>query len=226
MEYKNITEGIFLSRPNRFTAMVEIDGSPQICHVKNTGRCRELLVPGRKVYLDMADNPARKTRYDLISVETPEQIISMDSQAPNVIVQEWLENGGLYPEMEEIRREALWGESRFDFRLQHMGRTIYMEVKGVNLKEGDIALFPDAPTVRGVKHVRELCKVKQEGMEAILFFAVKMKGIRVLRPNIKTQPEFGEALREARNCGVNILAYDCLVTRDSIRIDRKVEVEI
>ncbi len=226
MKYKNVTEGKFISRPNRFTAEVEIDGQATLCHVKNTGRCRELLLPGRTVFLEPSDNPARKTRYDLIAVETPEQIVSMDSQAPNAIVREWLEEGGLYPGLEEIRQEVVYGESRFDFCLKKNGRPIYMEVKGVNLKVGDTARFPDAPTLRGVKHIYELCRAKEEGYGAVILFAVKLKGVSALEPNDETQPEFGLALRHAQECGVEILAYDCVVTRDSIRLDRPLPVRL
>lgn len=218
MKYHNIIEGTFISRPNRFIANVEVAGQVQVCHVKNTGRCRELLVPGCRVYLETADNPNRKTKYDLIAVKKGNLLINMDSQAPNKAAGEWLEKRILYPDLKVLKPEVKYDNSRFDFYIEAGERKIFLEVKGVTLEEGGIARFPDAPTERGVKHIRELMACMKEGYEPVILFVIQMKGIRRFMPNDETHKAFGDTLREAREKGVRILAYDCLVTEDSMEI--------
>lgn len=224
MKYRNVEEAIFLERPNRFTAYVERKGHREICHVKNTGRCRELLIPGAAVYLEKSENPGRKTLYDLIAVKKGEVLINMDSQAPNQAAEEWLRRGGLFKGERNIKREVRYGNSRFDLYVETGGRKIFIEVKGVTLEEDGIARFPDAPTERGIKHIRELVACMEEGFEAFLLFVIQMKGITAFEPNERTHPAFGEALREAEGKGVRILARDCLVTQDSMMIDSPVPV--
>ena len=229
MRYKNITAAEFISRPNRFIARVRINGKEETVHVKNTGRCRELLAEGCRVYLEKSDNPARKTQYDLVAVEKlrsgkPSLLVNMDSQIPNAAVEEWLRKGELFSEQAVIRREYTYGESRFDFRIEDKGRTAFLEVKGVTLENGGIASFPDAPTERGVKHIHELIRARKEGFDAYILFVIQMKEIRELRPNDVTHRAFGDALRLAQAEGVNILAYDCIVTPDSITIDEPITI--
>ncbi len=224
MKYHNIIEGTFISRPNRFIANVEAAGQVQVCHVKNTGRCRELLVPGCRVYLETADNPNRKTKYDLIAVKKGNLLINMDSQAPNKAAGEWLEKRILYPDLKVLKPEVKYDNSRFDFYIEAGERKIFLEVKGVTLEEGGIARFPDAPTERGVKHIRELMACMKEGYEPVILFVIQMKGIRRFMPNDETHKAFGDTLREAREKGVRILAYDCLVTEDSMEIRDPVSV--
>lgn len=226
MKYQNIESAIFLERPNRFVAYVELGGEREKCHVKNTGRCRELLVPGAEVYLQRAEKPNRKTSYDLIGVKKGKRIVNMDSQIPNYAVREWLEKGGLFETITQLRPETKYGNSRFDFYLEAEGKRIFMEVKGVTLEEEGIARFPDAPTERGVKHIHELMECKKDGCEAYIFFVIQMKGIKSFEPNDRTHPAFGEALRQAAAAGVHILAYDCQVTEDSIEIDQKIQVRL
>lgn len=223
MTYKNIVPGRFISRPNRFIANVEVAGEVQAVHVKNTGRCRELLLPGAEVWLEKSDNPERKTAYDLISVRKGDQIVNMDSTAPNRVFAE------LTPRIfsgATVRPECTHGNSRFDFYIEQEGRRIFCEVKGVTLERDGAAVFPDAPTERGVKHVRELIACTAEGFEAYIVFIVKMKGVTRLIPNDETHPEFGQALRDARAAGVNILAYDCIVTEGTLTADSPLPVEL
>lgn len=229
MRYRNIEEAVFISRPNRFIARVMIGGKEETVHVKNTGRCRELLKEGCKVYLERSDNPARKTRYDLVAVlktrsGLPPLMINMDSQIPNGAAEEWLKKSGIFTENAVIRREVTYGSSRFDFCIEDCGRVSYLEVKGVTLEQDGIAYFPDAPTERGVKHIRELIRCRAEGFGAYVLFVIQMKGVRELRPNDATHKEFGEALRYARSRGVELLACDCIVTPDSIEIDEKIPI--
>lgn len=224
MKYENIEPAIFLERPNRFVAYVDQAGKREICHVKNTGRCRELLVPGCEIYVQRTHNPARKTPLDLIAVNKDGMLINMDSQAPNKVVGEWLKKGNLCSADAIIRPECRFGNSRFDFYVEDGQRRFFMEVKGVTLEEDGVARFPDAPTERGVKHVQELIACRKEGYEAFLFFAVQMKGISRVEPNDQTHPAFGEALREAAAAGVQILAYDCQVRPDVLEIDTEIEV--
>ena len=217
--------GIFLARPNRFVAHVEIDGAVQVVHVKNTGRCRELLPVGAKVWCLESDNPNRKTKYDLITVQKGERIINMDSQAPNVVAGEWLRAGGL-GSVENIKAEAYEGDSRFDFSFTKDGRKCFLEVKGVTLENDGVCAFPDAPTERGAKHLRGLTKLAQEGFGAYVLFVIQMSDVKYLHPNDATDPVFSAALREAAKCGVQILAMDCAVTEDSMNIRLPVLVKL
>ena len=216
MQYQTVVPGRFLSRPNRFVAQVEAEGAVQTVHVKNTGRCRELLVPGAAVYLERSANPKRRTAYDLIAVQKGELLVNMDAQAPNRVFAEWLETR--LPEGAVLRREYTYGESRLDFCVESARGLYLIEVKGVTLEEGGAARFPDAPTERGVKHIRELQRAAEAGMGATLFFVVQMEGVRSVAPNDATHPAFGEALREAAGHGVRVCAWDCRVTPESIAI--------
>lgn len=224
MTYAHIREARFLRRPNRFIAFVELDGVETLCHVKNTGRCRELLLPGAEVYVQRAGNPARKTAWDLIAVRKGERLINMDAAAPNAVFGEWLRAGGpgFVPEL--IRPECVHGDSRFDFYLEHGKRRIFVEVKGVTLEEGGIVRFPDAPTLRGAKHLRGLKACLAEGFEAWAVFVVQMQGVSRFEPNRKTDPAFADALAEAADAGVRILALDCSLTADSLAIRSPVPV--
>ena len=224
LRYHTVIKGRFLCRPNRFIAHVETDEGLQICHVKNTGRCRELLVPDSIVYLEKATNPARKTAYDLIAVEKGSLLINMDAQAPNQVFHEWAAQGHFLPDVRSIQPEFQYGDSRLDFALTTDKGLHLVEVKGVTLEENGIVRFPDAPTERGVKHIRELQRAVQEGLKATLFFVVQMSGVRCFSPNDATHPAFGAALREAAAAGVQVLAYDCLVTPDSLRIHAPIPV--
>lgn len=219
-------EGIFLERPNRFIAHVEIAGRKEIVHVKNTGRCRELLRPGATVFVQRAANPERKTKWDLIGVQKGERLVNMDSQIPNWVVEEWLRAGNLFPDLTTIKPETTYGKSRFDFYLETSKRKIFMEVKGVTLEENDIVRFPDAPTERGVKHLRELIKAAEDGYEAYVFFVIQMEGVCYFAPNAVTHPEFAMALQEASKKGVHILAYDCRVEKDLIELREAVPVRL
>lgn len=221
MQYQNVVEGKFIRRPNRFIAYVEVDGREEVVHVKNTGRCRELLVPGAKVFLEKSSSPARKTAYDLISVMKGDLCINMDSQVPNRVAEEWLRK---QLPTARIRREVIWGNSRFDLYIELDGRKIFMEVKGVTLEQDGVALFPDAPTLRGVKHLNELAACVGRGYEACVFFVIQMKGVTEFRPHDAMHPEFGKALRDARVAGVHVLAYDCIVTPRSIAVDQPVKL--
>lgn len=224
MKYEHITTGTFLSRPNRFIAHVEINGQEEICHVKNTGRCRELLLPGVRVVLSIADNPARKTKYDLIAVwKNGDHLINMDSQSPNAAVAELLPR--LFPGT-RILPEQRCGNSRFDFSVETEEALGYVEVKGCTLERDGHAFFPDAPTERGVKHLRELARLARDGVPTAILFLVQMKGVHALSPNDGTDPAFGAALREAKAAGVRILCYDCIVTEDSMTADAPIPVEL
>lgn len=224
MRYGAVCSARFLERPNRFVAYVEIEGRRQICHVKNTGRCRELLLPGAEVYIEAADRPNRKTPYDLIAVRKGDRLINMDAQAPNRIFAEWAREH--WPGIEQLRAESVYGSSRFDFRLETRTGTTFVEVKGVTLEENGYARFPDAPTERGVKHIRELQRAAAEGYGAVLFFVVQMEGIHSVAPNDQTHPAFGKALREAAANGVKVLAYDCRVQPDWVELKDRVSVEL
>ena len=226
MRYQKVERGRFLARPNRFVAHVELGGEQVVCHVKNTGRCRELLVPGAAVYLERAERPGRKTPYDLIAVEKGELLINMDAQAPNRVFGEWAAEGGFLPGLTALRPEFTWEDSRFDFRLEDRQGFYFVEVKGVTLEEDGLVRFPDAPTERGIKHLRGLQRAVEQGYRAAVFFVVQMKGPRLFQPNDSTHPAFGQALREAAAAGVGVYAYDCLVTPDSLKLDAPVEVEL
>ena len=231
MRYSSIHKSIFISRPNRFIAECELDGEKVIAHVKNTGRCRELLIPGCTVYLDEPSGRERKTKYDLVAVEKqlPDGksfLINMDSQAPNAAAEEFLRSGGLFQNATLIRREVTKGNSRFDFYIEEGEKITYLEVKGCTLENNGIASFPDAPTERGVKHILELIELKKQGFGAAILFVIQMKGIREFRPNDSTHKAFGDALRLAQISGVDIYAYDSIITPDSITIDKPVEVKL
>ena len=231
MTYSSVVEATFLSRPNRFLANVKRNGFCETVHVKNTGRCRELLIPGCRVYLADAGNWNWKTRYDLIAVEKEREgqaplLINMDSQLPNKVAEEWLKTGTLFSSEATIQRERPWGTSRFDFYVEDGERRSFLEVKGVTLEQDGTAMFPDAPTQRGIKHLKELCACKAQGMDAYVLFVIQMKGVHVFRPNDDTHPAFGNALREAAACGVTLLAVDCLVTKDSVVIDQAIPIEL
>ena len=231
MKYSKIIKGSFLSRPNRFIAKVLVDGKEETVHVKNTGRCRELLIPGVTVYLFVADNENRKTKYDLIAVEKIRSgkeplLVNIDSQVPNTIADEWLRECGLFSESAVIRREVTFGKSRFDFYIEDGERKAFLEVKGVTLENDGVASFPDAPTERGVKHINELTQCVKNGYEGYILFVVQMKEILYMTPNDVTHKAFGDALREAQKAGVKILAVDCIVTPDSINCDKNILVKL
>ena len=224
MKYNQVTQGKFLARPNRFIAHVETEDGVQVVHVKNTGRCRELLVPGATVYLERGTNPKRKTLYDLIAVEKGNLLINMDAQAPNKVFGEWAAAGHFIPDVLAIHPEYSYGESRLDFCLETARGPHFVEVKGVTLEDGGAARFPDAPTERGIKHIHELQKIAEGGGQATLFFVVQMAGMHSRAPNDDTHPVFGAALREAAARGVQVKAWGCHVTPDSLEIDTEVPV--
>ena len=217
MRYENMVRGNFLARPNRFIAHIEIDGQAEICHVKNTGRCRELLTPGATVWCQKSSNPTRKTKYDLITVRKGERLINMDSQAPNQAAKEWLLAGGL-GQISELKAEYTHGDSRFDFSFLLDGKRCFLEVKGVTLENDGVCAFPDAPTERGVKHLKGLTRAAQEGYGAFVLFVIQMADVKYLHPNDATDPAFGAALREAVENGVAVLAMDCAVTESEMNI--------
>ena len=225
MKYREIVQGIFLERPNRFIAYVELMGKRERVHVKNTGRCKELLLPGACVYLEKSENPERSTAFDLVAVKKGERIVNMDSQAPNSVVEEWLRKGELFGEKAEVKREVTYLDSRFDFSItDEYGHVSFLEVKGCTLEKDGVVMFPDAPTERGVKHVKELIKAKKEGYGAYILILVQMNGVKYFVPNWDTHPAFGEALREAKRNGVVILCYDSIVTSDSITLFKSVPI--
>ena len=225
MHYPNMVPGIFLSRPNRFIAQVEIDGQEETVHVKNTGRCRELLPRGAKVWCQTSHNPNRKTKYDLITVKKGERLINMDSQAPNIAAGEWLKGGGL-GEIENLKAETFHGDSRFDFSFTLDGQPCLLEVKGVTLENDGVCAFPDAPTERGAKHLRGLTELARAGFGAYVLFVIQMADVKYLHPNDVTDPAFGAALREAAAAGVQVLAVDCAVTEDTMEIRLPVLVKL
>ena len=225
MRYNAMVPGIFLDRPNRFIAHIEIDGQVEICHVKNTGRCRELLPEGASVYCQKAENPDRKTKYDLITVKKGARLINMDSQAPNIAVGEWLARGGL-GKISDVKPETTHGGSRFDFSFIKDGKKCFLEVKGVTLENEGVCAFPDAPTQRGAKHLKELTQAAKEGYGAYVLFVIQMGDVKYLHPNDGTDPAFGQALRDAAAAGVQVLAMDCKVTEDSMVIQNPVEVRL
>lgn len=225
MKYREIITAEFIERPNRFIAYVNICGERTKVHVKNTGRCRELLKEHAKVYLEKNDSETRATAYDLVAVDKDGRLINMDSNAPNRVTGEWLQAGGLYEDVNLVRPEKTFGNSRFDFYVESAsGKKAYMEVKGVTLERDGVAAFPDAPSERAVKHVEELIEAKRQGYEAYLLFVIQMKGVSYVEPNMDAQPAFGEALKKARKAGVRLLAYDCLVKEDSLEMDAPVPV--
>lgn len=226
MQYGKILPARFLSRPNRFVARVEAEGEELVCHVKNTGRCRELLVPGATVWLEESPNPSRKTKFDLIAVEKGERLINMDAQAPNKVFGEWAAAGGFREGLTLLRPETTYGSSRFDFYWESSKSRGFVEVKGVTLEEDGIVRFPDAPTLRGVKHLDELAKAREAGYEAAVCFVIQMENVRWFAPNDETHPEFGQALRRAAQAGVEILAMDCAVTPQSLTMGKSVPIRL
>ena len=225
MQYKNIVPGVFLSRPNRFIAHIKIDGKEEICHVKNTGRCRELLPYGAAVWCEKSSNPNRKTAYDLIAVQKGSRLINMDSQAPNAAVRQWLLSGGL-GDIQNLKPETSFGDSRFDFSFMKDNRLCFLEVKGVTLENDGVCAFPDAPTQRGAKHLQELSRLSSQGYGAYVMFVIQMQDVKYLHPNDSTDPAFGLALRQAAMSGVEILAYDCEVTPESMTLLAPVKVQL
>lgn len=225
MTYENIREGRFLERPNRFIAYVEIDGVTETVHVKNTGRCRELLVPGAEVWCQEFDSSKRKTRFDLYAVRKGQRLINMDSQAPNKAAMEWLQKGGLGP-IQDLRPEMRHGDSRFDLAFTRNSQPCFLEVKGVTLEENGIVRFPDAPTERGVKHLRGLIQATREGFGAYVLFVVQMENVLYFEPNSITDPDFAHALAQAAEAGVQVLSYDCRVTVHSMEISKQVALHL
>ena len=226
MTYSNISGAVFVDRPNRFIAHVALDGPPQVCHVKNTGRCRELLVPGARVLVQRIDKPGRKTDLDLIGVWKGQRLINMDAAAPNRVFAEWALAGGFLPGLTLLKAEAVHGDSRFDFYLEAGPRRGFVEVKGVTLEEDGVVRFPDAPTERGVKHLRGLERCVQEGYQAWAVFVIQMEGVRHFSPNWATHPQFGQALIQAQSAGVRLLAMDCHVTETSLAIRAQVPIKL
>ena len=229
MRYDRIYKAKFIERPNRFIAYAELNGKKETVHVKNTGRCAELLRPGADIYIQESDNPSRKTRWDLIAVKKGSRMINMDSQIPNKVVKEWIEQGNLFGNVTLIRPETVYKNSRFDLYVeaedQNGGiRKIFIEIKGVTLEENGVCRFPDAPSERAVKHLEELSDAKKNGYEAYVFFVIQMKGVRYFTPNTETHPQFAEALQKTAKEGVKVLAYDCDVTSDAIELSDAVDV--
>lgn len=222
MTYSHIVPGRFLRRPNRFIAHCEVQGQERVCHVKNTGRCRELLTPGCRVYLEYLPSPGRKTDYDLIGVEKNGVLFNIDSTAPNKAVAEWLPT--FLPEGASIQPEYTFGSSRLDFYAAYGDTRLLMEVKGVTLEQDGVVLFPDAPTKRGVKHLQELTRAVAMGYRCCVLFVVQTRGVAYFTPNRQTDPHFAHALEEARDAGVEILCYDCTVTQESMTIRHPVPI--
>ncbi len=226
MVYENIIDGNFISRPNRFIAQVNINGKEETVHVKNTGRCKELLTDNAKVFCQHFTNTNRKTAYDLISVYKGDRLINMDSQAPNKVFKEFLEKNILFRNIELIKPECKFQNSRFDFYVKTSDKEIFIEVKGVTLEENGVVMFPDAPTERGIKHLNELITAKQQGYGAYVVFVVQMENVKYFTPNSNTHQAFADSLKKAKDNGVNILCYDCKVTENSLEINNSVEVKL
>ena len=226
MTYENILPAIFVDRPNRFIAHVELNGRLEVCHVKNTGRCRELLIPGCRVYVQHQPSPTRKTAYDLIAVEKGERLLNMDANAPNRVFNEYVRAGRFLREWPVIRPETTHGDSRFDFYLESPGHRLFAEVKGVTLEDDGVMRFPDAPTERGVKHLEGLARCVQEGYEAWAVFVIQTEDVRWMEPNRRTHPAFAAAMRQAAPAGVHLLALDCHTEPDRLEIRRPVEIRL
>ena len=226
MQYGKILPARFVARPNRFVARVEAEGQELVCHVKNTGRCRELLVPGATVWLEESPNPNRKTKFDLIAVEKGARLINMDAQAPNQVFGEWAQSGRFREGLTLLRPETTYGSSRFDFYWESSKSRGFVEVKGVTLEEDGVVRFPDAPTLRGVKHLEELVKAHEAGYEAAVCFVIQMGDVRYFAPNDATHPEFGQALRKAAAAGVEVLAMDCAVTPQTLTMGKPVPIKL
>ncbi len=226
MKYSNIQKAYFISRPNRFIAKVSIDGAETAVHVKNTGRCRELLTEGTEVWLEKSNNPDRKYAYSLVTVKKGDRMVNMDSQAPNKAVGEWLSEGGFFSDVKLIKPECKYGNSRFDFYVEYGDKKAFIEVKGVTLENEGVVSFPDAPTERGSKHLRELCECIKDGYEAYVIFVIQMKDVLYFTANADCDPAFAHTLAKAHNVGVRILAYDCFVTENEMKIGHRVKVKI
>ena len=226
MVYQNIAEAKFISRPNRFIAYIDINGNKEICHVKNTGRCKELLVPDAKIFVQKADNEARKTKYDLITVCKGDRLVNIDSQAPNKVFMEWVQKSSLFKNIARIQPEYNYKDSRFDFYIEADNKKALIEVKGVTLEENGVVMFPDAPTERGVRHINHLCKCVREGYDAYVVFVIQMSNVKYFTPNVKTHKAFGDALKTAAKSKVNIIAFDCDITENSIVARDFVEVRL
>jgi sugar fermentation stimulation protein len=222
MKYDNIKEGRFIIRENRFIAKVEIDGNVEVCHVKNTGRCKELLTEGATVYVEPSKNPERKTKFSLIGVKKGDLLINMDSQAPNQVVEESINK--IFHNVTFYKRESKFLNSRFDFYMEQGNIKSYVEVKGVTLEDNGVVKFPDAPSDRAVKHLDELIKAKKLNYNAYVIFVVQMKGVKYFEPNFETHKAFADKLKEAYENGVEILAYDCVVAKDSLYIDERINI--
>ncbi|MCR5770735.1 MAG: DNA/RNA nuclease SfsA [Butyrivibrio sp.] len=226
MKYSNISEGLFISRINRFTCNAEINGQPELAHIKNTGRLIKLLKQGCRAYFQKSDNPERKTKYDLIAVEHNGSIINVDSQITNYVAEEWLNQKTFFPDLKMVKREVKYGDSRFDIYLEHGDKKAFMEIKGVTLIEDGIARFPDAPTKRGVKHLHELMKCIDDGYEAYIMFVIQLPDVKWFEAAVSVQEEFATTLKEAWQKGVHVIAYGCDMTKDSIEIARPIEVRL
>lgn len=226
MKYANISAARFIRRPNRFIAHILHEGEEKICHVKNTGRCRELLSPGAKILVQHSENPDRKTAFDLISVYKGQRLINMDAMAPNTVFGEFLRCGGLGFVPDTVKAECRHGDSRFDFYFEHQGRPAFAEVKGVTLEDDGAVRFPDAPTERGIKHLRGLIDCVREGFDAYAVFVVQMADVKYFEPNRSTHPQFADALKEAAEAGVHILVYECAVGFDTLEITKPVELRL
>lgn len=226
MKYANIKEGIFIERVNRFIAHIDVDGKVEVCHVKNTGRCKEILVKGCKVFVQEFDSKIRKTKFDLISVYKGNRLINIDSQVPNKMFSEWVKLGNLFKDIKVFKSEVFYKNSRFDFYVEYEDKKAFIEIKGVTLENEGVVLFPDAPTSRGVKHLKELVSAREEGYEAYVIFIIQMEGVKYFTPNYETHKEFGDTLSFCKNNGVNILAFDSVVSKDEIYIKDSVKVLI
>lgn len=226
MKYDKIKKATFISRPNRFVAYVNVDGEEIACHVKNTGRCRELLVEGAEVYLEESDNPERKYKYSLVTVRKGDRLVNMDSQAPNKMVGEWLKSGGLFQNIKMLKAESTYKKSRFDFYCEYEDKKAFIEVKGVTLERNGVVLFPDAPTLRGTKHINELIDCMNEGYEAYIIFVIQMENVLYFTPSRDNDPDFSQALTRAADRGVNVIAVDSVVTNETIIINNRVDVKL
>lgn len=224
MKYSNICEGVFIRRVNRFIAHVNIDGREEVCHVKNTGRCKEILVEGCRCLVQEFNSEKRKTKFDLISVYKGDRLINIDSQVPNKMFYEWVKNGNFFRDLKVLKGESFYKNSRFDFYVEYEDKKAFVEIKGVTLEDNGVVLFPDAPTSRGVKHLNELISAKKDGFEAYVIFIIQMNGVKYFIPNYNTHKEFGETLRNCMENGVNVFAFDSFVSSDSIEIKESVKV--
>jgi len=226
MIYNDIRKGVFVRRPNRFIAEVETDGKVEVCHVKNTGRCRELLIPGATVYVNHVDNPKRSTAYDMVAVYKNDMLVNIDSYAPNLAFGEYLRQGKFLDNITLVKSETKYGGSRFDFYAETAAKKIFIEVKGVTLEENGVAMFPDAPTERGIKHLNELAACIADGNDAYAVFVIQMKGISHFTPNYKTHQAFGDTLAKVANAGVNVLAFDCVVKPNEMVIGSPIPITL